>query len=340
VSLQLLLVVSILALVLALHHGTPLLFSTVLVSFWFSFLPFTVLETQLSGDSVLMIFPDGTGPAVMSCLIAGIPLNRVHEISFQPGELRMDVNYNSVRALLPTTPTAAYLEKIERGNAQLQVLRANPEALVNEKDRMYEVEVIAEQKKDAESKKALLAERQVENTERDSRYGIAAANGQKLAAFFRNAFSIGAIGIAAGLAAWRPSGDDGGGDDDDDEKGQKLNFQKAPDNQGPAAAGPITTYRELQAMEDKIKAAPIRIPELSPPSAAGSSKNPHAELQAMPTIPPSGGLYGSPHGVVVGPTEKEKKQIAKKAMKEYLDQDDGSDAFLALMADLIEEEDE
>jgi hypothetical protein len=319
----------------------------VLVSFWFSFLSLTVLETQLSGDSVLLIFPDGTGPAVMSCLIAGIPLNRVHEISFQPGELRMDVKYNSVRALLPSTPTASYLEKIERGNTQLQVLRANPEALVNEKDRMYEQEVIAEQKKDAESKKALLAQRQAENTDRDGRYGIAAANEQKIAAFSPAAFSIGAIGIAAGLATWRFSGDD-----DEKDKGQKLNYEKAsPDNQGSTAGPTRTTYRELQAMEDKIKTAPIHIPELSLPSAAGSSQNPYAELQAMenliesapisiPKFSPSGGLYGSPHGAVVGPTEEDKKQIAKKAMKEYLDRDDGSDAFLALMANLIEEEDE
>jgi hypothetical protein len=306
------------------------------------------LETQLSGDSILLIFPDGTGPAVMSCLIAGIPLNRVHEISFQPGELRMDVNYNNVRALLPATPTAAYLEKIERGNAHLQVLRANPEALVNEKDRMYEQEVIAEQEKDAESKKALLAQRQAENTERDSRYGVAAANGQKMADFFPDAFSIGAIGIAASLATWRFNGDD----DDEKDMGQKLDYEKAsPDNQGSAAEPTRTTYRELQAMEDKIKTAPIHIPELSQPSAAGSSQNPHAELQAMenliesapifiPNFSPSGGLHGSPHGIVVGPTEEEKKQIARKAMKEYLDQDDGSGAFLSLMSDLMVEDDD
>lgn len=297
----------------------------------------SLLETQLSGDSVLLIFPDGTGPAVMSCLIAGIPLNRVHEISFEPGELRMDINYNSVRELLPTTPTAAYLEKIERGNAHLKVLRANPEALVNEKDRLYEQEVIAEQKKDAESKKALLALRQAEKTERESRNEIAAANGQKIDGFFPAAFSMGAIGIAATLASWRSSGDD-----DEKEKGQKLNFEKAsPGNQGSAVGPTRTTYRELQDMEDKIKAGPIHIPEFSQPSTAGSSQNPHAELQAMenliesapisiPNFSPSGGL----------PTEQDKTLMAEKAMKKYLDQDDGSGAFIALMGGLMEEEDE
>jgi hypothetical protein len=152
------------------------------------------------------------------------------------------------------------------------------------------------------------------------------------------------------LAAWRPSGDE----DDEKNKGQELNYdQKAPDNQGPADGPRTTTYRELQAMEEKIKTAPIHIPGLSQPSAAGSSQNPHAELQAMenliesapisiPKFSPSGGLHGSPatHGVVVGPTEEDKKQIAKKAMEEYLDQDDGSDAFLACMADLMEEDEE
>uniref|UniRef100_A0A7S2P922 Uncharacterized protein n=1 Tax=Leptocylindrus danicus TaxID=163516 RepID=A0A7S2P922_9STRA len=56
----------------------------------------SMLETYYSGDTILLIFPDGTGPALLSSLIAGIPLNRVHELQFSPGEIRMDITYESV----------------------------------------------------------------------------------------------------------------------------------------------------------------------------------------------------------------------------------------------------
>ena len=46
------------------------------------FILYIVLETQYSGDDILLIFPDGTSPALLSCMIAGIPYNRVHELEF------------------------------------------------------------------------------------------------------------------------------------------------------------------------------------------------------------------------------------------------------------------
>lgn len=44
-----------------------------------------MLETQYSGDTVVLVFPDGTGPALLSAMIAGVPFNRVHELEYQPG---------------------------------------------------------------------------------------------------------------------------------------------------------------------------------------------------------------------------------------------------------------
>mmetsp|Transcript_12958 Transcript_12958/g.19121 ORF Transcript_12958/g.19121 Transcript_12958/m.19121 type:complete len:503 (-) Transcript_12958:108-1616(-) len=101
----------------------------------------SVLETQFSGESILLIFPDGTGPALLSCMMAGIPLNRVHELEYASGEVRTDVNYETTLALLKdreevrrraTLSTSSeeeemmmdeYQLKLEDGRKQLAALR-------------------------------------------------------------------------------------------------------------------------------------------------------------------------------------------------------------------------
>ena len=100
----------------------------------------SVVETLYSGDTVMFIFPDGTGPALLSCLIGGISLNRVHELQFQPGEIRCNVDYNSINALASQPPTKTYLDILQRGRAELKQLRDNPDLLRNIKDLKYEEE--------------------------------------------------------------------------------------------------------------------------------------------------------------------------------------------------------
>ena len=85
----------------------------------------------------MFIFPDGTGPALLSCLIAGIPLNRVHELHFAPGEVRTDITYDSVRAMLPVSspPSQEYLAALERGKVELQRLRTISAAKASSKQQ-------------------------------------------------------------------------------------------------------------------------------------------------------------------------------------------------------------
>ncbi len=106
---------------------------------------YTVLETQYSGDTILLIFPDGTGPALLTCLIGGIPLNRVHEFEFASGEIRLNVNYKSASALKTLTPREAYMDKISNGQAQLRALRDDPDAMTNVKDIAYAKELKLEE---------------------------------------------------------------------------------------------------------------------------------------------------------------------------------------------------
>jgi len=105
----------------------------------------SVLETLYSGDDILLIFPDGTGPALLSCLIGGIPLYRVHELNFLSGEIRQNVDYSSVNAIASVSPSPYYLEALQRGRHELRQLRENPDIERNVKDLKFEEErVVAE----------------------------------------------------------------------------------------------------------------------------------------------------------------------------------------------------
>ena len=94
--------------------------------------------------------PDGTGPALLSCLIGGIPLNRVHEFNYRSGEVRLNVNYESTHAYLLSQPPEDYKEAISRGREKLISLRENPGEL-NYRDQQY-----AEQLRKDEEKREML----------------------------------------------------------------------------------------------------------------------------------------------------------------------------------------
>lgn len=119
----------------------------------------SALDTNYSGDNILLIFPDGTSPALLECLIGGIPLNRVHEFEYGPGEVRFDITYDKVqqqvsdfdRSITDTEEGKArqeeYSNVIERGRKKLRELRDNPDIVLNEKDLKYEKEFQLEQEK-------------------------------------------------------------------------------------------------------------------------------------------------------------------------------------------------
>ena len=84
----------------------------------------SILETQYSGDDILLIFPDGTSPALLSCLISGISLKDVHALNFSPGELRVGVNMKNTRQLLKDRISSPeYLAILEKGREELKLLR-------------------------------------------------------------------------------------------------------------------------------------------------------------------------------------------------------------------------
>jgi hypothetical protein len=81
-------------------------------------------ESRTAGDVILVIFPDGTGPALLSCMIAGIPYKDCHVLEYQPGEVRLNITPESVWQLYEERKKdPVYWETIERGKEELKLLR-------------------------------------------------------------------------------------------------------------------------------------------------------------------------------------------------------------------------
>ena len=150
----------------------------------------SVLETLYSGDSVLLIFPDGTGPALLSCLIGGIPLNKVHEFNYEPGEVRCNVDYLSINAMATQQPPQSYFDILKRGKGQLQYLREHPNEKRNIKDLKFE----QEQKLDAKMAEA--------NTKKEAENQLKKKSDIQKNKEYNNSFGsevgIGAVALIAG----------------------------------------------------------------------------------------------------------------------------------------------
>lgn len=126
-------------------------------------------ETRTSGDIILVIFPDGTGPALLSCMIAGIPYSEVHTLEYKPGELRLDITPESIRELYESRKDdPAYLATIEEGTQQLKELREMKaqDFSVSFKDSKADEKQEAESRAYYEKQRIAAAQKQKEDEER------------------------------------------------------------------------------------------------------------------------------------------------------------------------------
>ena len=134
------------------------------------------LETQYSGDNILLVFPDPTSPALLQALMAGIPLNEVHLLDFEPAEIRLNVTPESTLELFEKrsrrrnadgtkddTFLKTYEARIQHGQQELdRLLSLDATTLVSKKDEMIlkEQQAIEDQlmrkKQEQEAKQALL----------------------------------------------------------------------------------------------------------------------------------------------------------------------------------------
>ena len=140
--------------------------------------------------------------ALLSCLIGGIPVNRVHEFNFMPGEIRCNVDYNFVNAMAsqPTSPT--YSEILRRGRDELKLLRENPNITRNIKDLKYEEEIRLEDEKEKKEQERKIVEKEAMEKE----LGNQMKSGESNLATENNAYEssinpiiFGGVGAIAGV---------------------------------------------------------------------------------------------------------------------------------------------
>mmetsp|Transcript_8462 Transcript_8462/g.12487 ORF Transcript_8462/g.12487 Transcript_8462/m.12487 type:complete len:289 (-) Transcript_8462:78-944(-) len=287
----------------------------------------SVLETQLSGDTILLIFGDGTSPALLMALIAGIPLNRVHELNFEPGQIRYDITRESVLKSMPDEPSPLYLEKLARGQNELQRLRDDlNRPKVEDYSSTRPTPVLKEPKKKADiSKKRVRVapSHTTSNSEHlpkaevsERKEAPAQASGSELLPLF-------ALGTAAALTSASPTVLD----EEDREKPDEVTSKLSRDEEDE-----ISQITELSGVENKVS----KTPELSSDEDELSLT---PELQKMENLV-STAPFDIPEMVVESDLVLKEKKIedAKNAMEEYLNQDDGGDDWLAQMNSMMEDE--
>jgi len=277
----------------------------------------SVLETQYSGDTVLLVFPDGTGPALLTCLIGGIPLNRVHELEYRSGEVRLNVNYETSHAFLSREPSKEYSEAIVRGRGQLNGLRANPDKVFNVRDQQYAEEV----RKDEEKKAELLA-REVEAKKESDLAEKARLQQQQLqkmdgtatesSPVDSNALVVGgltAVGAIGAASIFR-------GTDEESSVDAVESFQTSTDDQQELEGADTPTMQKINGIPDSFSTTAFNIGEIV---SQASAKDDDDNAESSPTSD---------------------NASLPKSTKWDPDQDDGGMAWLGSLSEMMDEDEE
>lgn len=295
----------------------------------------SLLETFLSGDDILLIFPDGTSPALLSALIAGIPLNRTHEMEYQPGQVQFDVNYHSARAAW--APTPEYQQAISRGKTQLETLRQTAQQL-------HHSEVSAQAAKEAkrqaamdewhEARKDALQEARAKAMDKE-----AANKAVREPASAQELLGVtGAMGVAMAALAL--------GDNPAAEKIQAVaaNVTAASNDvgtnvtAGTIGAGSISEYPELLQLEDLVETSPIEIPEMAKEEEAADSDDdilPWSHREEMEQIIADAAANAEPDP---GPSVLSAEEREQAAL-DYMNDVEGGDAFYSALLEMANEDD-
>ena len=322
----------------------------------------SILETQFSGDTIVLIFPDGTGPALLSALIAGISLNRVHELNFSPGEVRLNITVDNIKDQLKRNDKVFYDDSIAKGRVMLKELREHPDHFVEEEEiyggviERKHIEDPKRQKSLSSSSDVIESRKQIEDPPRQKSLSSShEKEGEKVIRTeaevpntpFFNFLAVSVVGL---MTSWRiPRISDG--DDTIDGKLSSSSRNEViksreldlyDENKASVieavSLGPEKSP-ELDRMEHLVQTAPIEIPEIEAikfEQVGKATEEYHDQDEGIELE----------HLVQIAPIEipeieaikAEKVKQAEKAMEEYLDQDDGSSEWLDFMSSMIEED--
>jgi multidrug efflux pump subunit AcrA (membrane-fusion protein) len=320
----------------------------------------SLLETSLSGDDILLIFPDATGPAVLSALIGGIPLNRVHEHPFAPGELRLDVNYKSVRANWPSSPSKEYTAAIARGQEHLKVLRnTDPDTILNVREQDYLREQLLAEKEaakvqakqeaareEAKTKQRARqgqqeqvkrlgiqqreAEKEAERAERRANY-VSASQGPM------DAVSLLGLGLAAAMVAWKDNSENPSISDKESDTTGKVKLL-SPTGSTPDHDQIPKYENEMIIQSGDSRTEPSLENRFGTGAALESLTEIHQELADLESKIEKAPIeiQGFKSGAQI---KAERLERAQQAMDQYMSSDDGGEAWLSVMLALAKEDD-
>jgi len=283
----------------------------------------SILETQYSGDDILLVFPDGTSPALLSCLIAGIPLKDVHALNYEPGEVRISVDMPSTESLLKEKISSPqYKEILAKGKTELVSLRKEHEQHEAEhgvwmqgKEPLVDSTTTAnnfvQMKKLGNSQKSF---RSAFNRDED----VQPWSGD-------NAMSLGAFVMMSGMAMWR------GDVDDVDESEQPVD----PEIKSKSALAYVSSNganidaAERDVMPASLPNVSLNVPlSVTPLSISSYTNDVDDSITSLNVATDNTPVL----------SKEDRILAAETAMNEYLSQDDGADAWLSSMADMIDEE--
>jgi hypothetical protein len=258
----------------------------------------SILESQYSGETILLIFPDGTSPALLSTMMAGIPFRHVHELEYQPGEVRFDVTMDSTLSLWnQRQDNPEYWKTLEKGRSILAELRdpgkTKDSPLLDLRTKKLEEERLAIDAEQAEinHQKALAAEQRETLRQEQRRFANSelTTNPTIVDPMMRMGGSVGIVALSAVAGLMNKQSAD----------------QSAVDN---LSEGPMELQERKQAaiMEEIVSNLPTK-----------RNTTPEAV-------------------VVLSIADKEKAAAA--AMDDYMNRDDGLSDWLKSLSEIIEDD--
>lgn len=318
-----------------------------------------MLETYYSGDTILLIFPDGVGPALFSAMIGGIPFNLVHEIAYKQGEIRYDITYERMQALLPLSLDKEQLkgdlislrnlrerkaseeEDVKIGkNAKEKLNRSNYSSVSDASDDM-----ITRKEQPTPIRRSIHNKVVEKNTPNNVPFrsdpgNVVAANenqpvmvrrqmtGNQFLNLATYCFAVTFGGLSLVSRDKREQADNYASDEvsSKDEFGQKTDKKKSyysPTKD--TSAERASKVKELVELEEKIDSGAFNVPEMDFP-----------RRQPKP--------FSSSTISTMLEMEQNEKEIrarhAVEAMEEYMNRDDGADEWFNFLTELIEEDEQ
>lgn len=297
----------------------------------------SILESQFSGETILLVFPDGTSPALLSAMIAGIPYNRCHELEYSPGEVRLDVTRDSALALWKNQQSSrgTYETILTKGRENLRMLRDEPDAAetMNLKDQKIEEERLAVEKVMAEKYQVQALAEERKQAAREERRGQIQQEARERAVQ-RNtgtpvtvpsaALVAGGAATIVGLAAVLSSAPESKQSASKQQRGEipaKTSSGSLNVHGDSAPAVATSVVAEINAVTAEYVASDIKI-DAKASNGTQTSSQPKTQVAEA-------------QGITEQPIDKE--EIAAKAMKEYLEKDDGGDDWLQSLSEIISE---